>query len=274
MSKQRRADDGDDELRLTFLEHLEELRQRIIWCLIALAVGSGIGYAVRNQALALILPPSSKLIAITPSEHFFPYLELSLVIGILLSYPFLVYQAWRFVAPGLHRSERRFVLPIILASSCCFYSGVFFAYRVIMPLLLTFLPQFSAGQIEANYAAAGYLHFYLKMVVVFGVCFNTPVVVALLSLMDLATAKTMAKARPYVVVGIFVAAAVLTPPDVVSQLLLGGPLWLLFETGLGIARIIERRRARAAVRERPDDKPDHGDHETDRSDPSTVARGA
>lgn len=257
----------EEELRLTFLEHLEELRTRMIRGLVALVVCSGVGYYFRRELLTSLLPQETVPIALNPAEHFFPYIELAIVVGLLLSLPFQLYQVWAFVAPGLYRSERRYVMPLVVASSACFYAGVAFAHLAIVPLVLSFLAQFSEGQIEAMYSASLYLRFYLKMIVAFGISFNAPVVIVLLSLLEVVQARTLSRARPYIVVGIFTVAAVLTPPDWFSQVLLGGPLWVLFEIGLAIARVIEWRRGAPRSEER-------GDDETDGDDAATVARGA
>lgn len=234
----------DEELRLTFLEHLEELRTRLIRGLSAIGICALAAYGLSDKILKVILPPEGEVIALAPAEHFFPYIEIALVVGLLVSFPYLVAQVWGFVSPGLYKTERRSVFPLVIASSACFYGGVLFAHFLMLPVLLDFLPKFSAGQIRTSYAAGAYLHFYLKMILVFGVCFNAPVVVSMLTMLGIVDTKTISKSRPYVVVGIFVAAAFLTPPEAVTQVMLGGPLWLLFEIGLIVSRILEYRRAR------------------------------
>lgn len=236
------ADQPEDELRLTFLEHLEELRTRLIRGLLALLAGSIVGYMLGMRILKGIAPPNSTLIALNPAEHFFPFIELAIVIGLLLSLPYQVYQIWMFVAPGLYRRERQYVLPVVIAASFFFYIGVAFAHFVIIPLALKFLAAFSAGLIEPSYAAGAYLRFYLQMALVFGAAFNTPVVITLLSLLGVVEVSTLSKWRPYIVVAIFTVAAILTPPDWITQTLLGGPLWLLFEAGIVVARVIEWKR--------------------------------
>lgn len=232
------------------LTHLLELRDRllrmvagvfaVLLCLLPFANGV---YSQFAQPLIAHMPASSSMIAIDVISPFLTPLKLCLVMAIFLAMPWILYQVWAFVAPGLYPREKQYALPLVAASTALFYAGMAFAYWVILPVFFAFLtttaPQGVAVMTDINH----YLDFVLTIFFAFGVCFEVPVATVVLVLFGVMTADQLAAKRPYVVVGAFVVGAVLTPPDVISQTLLAVPMWMLFEIGVYIARLIERRRA-------------------------------
>jgi sec-independent protein translocase protein TatC len=182
------------------------------------------------------------MIATEVAAPFLVPFKLCLFIALFASMPYLLYQAWAFVAPGLYDSERRFAIPLLLSSILLFYAGIAFAFFIVFPLMFGFfaavVPEGVAVMTDINH----YLGFVLKLFFAFGLAFEVPIATILCIWAGIVSADTLVRARPYVIVGVFVLAALLTPgPDVVSQVLLAVPLWLLFETGLFLSRFIGRR---------------------------------
>lgn len=235
------------------LTHLLELRDRllrmiagVLVVLVCLLPFSNAVYSQFAQPLLSHMPASSSMIAIDVISPFLTPLKLCLVLAIFFAMPWILYQVWAFVAPGLYPREKRYALPLVAASTALFYSGMAFAYWVILPVFFAFLtttaPQGVAVMTDINH----YLDFVLTIFFAFGVCFEVPVATVVLVLFGVMSTEQLAAKRPYVVVGAFVVGAVLTPPDVISQTLLAVPMWLLFETGIHAARLIERRRTEEA----------------------------
>lgn len=238
----------------SFISHLIELRSRllrivggILLAFVALSPFSNPIYTLLADPLLSHLPAQSSMIAIDVLSPFLTPLKFTLILSVFLTIPWTLYQVWAFVAPGLYQREKRLILPVLLSSILLFYCGMAFAYFVIMPLFFAFLtgtaPQGVAVMTDINH----YLDFVLTMFFAFGVAFEVPVATVILVLIGVITPDALAAKRPYVIVGAFIVGMLLTPPDVISQTLLALPMWLLFEAGVFIARLLLRRRSAEAA---------------------------
>ena len=230
-----------------FISHLIELRDRllrIILCVLAVFLGLA---AYANEIYSYLagpllkhLPEHSTMIAIDVASPFFTPFKLALIAAIFISIPVILYQFWAFVAPGLYKREQRLVLPLLLASTLLFYLGMAFAYFVVFPLVFGFLTAAAPEGVAVMTDIAKYLDFVLALFFAFGICFEVPILTIVLVWTGLTTPADLAEKRPYVVVGVFVIAMFLTPPDAISQTLLAIPMWMLFELGLLFSRFFVR----------------------------------
>ena len=235
------------------LSHLIELRSRLLRCVaalllvfVALLPFSQRLYAWLAQPLLSRLPPGAKLVAIDVSSPFLVPVKLTFLTAIVLAMPLIIYQLWAFVAPGLYRNERKLAVPLLLSAGTLFYTGCAFAYFLVLPMVFGFLTRVTPEGVAMMTDIGHYLDFVTVMFLAFGASFEVPVAVVILVLLGWVTPEQLRSARPYAIVGIFVIAAVLTPPDVVSQLLLAIPMVLLYEVGVVAARMIARRRTAPA----------------------------
>ncbi len=240
-----------DEHEQPFLEHIIELRSRILRSLAVVAVLFVPIYYFANPLYEWIsaplmeqLPDGASMIATQVATPFITPLKLAFFAAIFLGVPYLLHQIWSFVSPGLYKHEKRFAMPLLFSSIVLFYAGMAFVYFLVFPLIFAFFTQVAPGGVEIMTDIDQYLNFVLKMFLAFGIAFEIPIATMLLAWSGIATAKGMADKRPYVIVGCFIVGMLLTPPDVVSQLLLAMPTWLLFELGVFLARFIEAREPR------------------------------
>ncbi len=240
----------------SLLSHLIELRNRLLYAVIAVALAFFVMVPFANEVYAFIagplmavLPPGMSMIATDVASPFLTPLKFALAAAVTLTIPFLLYQVWAFVAPGLYKHEKRMVLPLMVSSVLLFYAGMAFAYFVVFPAVFGFFVNILPPGVQMMTDIKSYLDFVFSMFFAFGVAFEVPVAVVILSWIGVVNPETLAEKRPYVIVGAFVIAAVLTPPDVLSQFLLAIPMLILFEIGLFIAR---RLRRQAAEREKSD----------------------
>lgn len=233
---------------MSFLDHLEELRWRLIKSAIAVAVFA-IPCAVYWQKIldvVMIYPlrttsPQPKLIYTNPSESVILSVKIAIAGGVIAASPVIFYQLWRFISPGLYRNEKRVILPAAVASTVFFIGGISFSYYTF-PLLLKFLTSYAGSQLDAMFKVGEYFGFLLKISISFGVVFELPVISFVLARMSILTAGFMLKQFRYALVAIFLVAAILTPPDVVSQLMLAGPMLLLYGTSIIVAALAARRK--------------------------------
>lgn len=237
-----------NDVEQPLLSHLIELRDRLLRAcagvfvvLVCLLPFANQIYSRFAQPLLVHMPASTSMIAIDVISPFLTPLKLCLVLAIFIAMPWVLYQAWAFVAPGLYQREKALALPLLAASSALFYLGMAFAYYVILPVFFAFLTQTAPQGVAVMTDINHYLDFVLTIFFAFGVCFEVPVATVLMVLIGVTTPDALARKRPYVVVGAFVVGAVLTPPDVISQTLLAVPMWLLFELGIVCARLLARR---------------------------------
>ena len=247
-----------DETQTPLIDHLIELRGRLMRCIAVLALTSIGCYTVADKILAFLVRPlanafpagQGRLIYTKLYEAFFVEIKVAVFAGFILSFPVIANQLWAFIAPGLYAKEKRAFLPFLLATPVLFLSGAAFAYYLVMPNAFRFLLGFAGMtgglKLEALPSAEDYLSLVMQFIFAFGLCFLLPVLMLLLNRAGIVSRAQMAGARRYVIVGIVAAAAVLTPPDVGSQLMLAVPMWILFEGSLIVMWLGDRRSARAA----------------------------
>ena len=237
--------DTPDAPQETFISHLIELRSRLLRAIVAVVIvlaalfpfAKDI-YAALARPLLRVLPHGSTMIATDVTGTFLVPLKVTLMAAFLLALPYVLYQAWAFVAPGLYQHEKRLVIPVLVSSFLFFLVGMAFAYFFVFPIAFGFFAGYAPIGVQMMTDIDKYLSFVLTMFIAFGITFETPVVVIVLVRMRIVTLEKLRSARPYVIVGAFVVGAVFTPPDVISQLLLAVPLWLLFELGVLLARFV------------------------------------
>ncbi len=237
----------DSEDKQPFMSHLEELRKRLIYSAIAVGVGFAASYAFAERLFGLlvaplkaVMPEGDHLIFTNLPEMFFTYLKVSLLSGILLMAPFIFYQVWMFIAPGLYQKEKRYVIPFVVASTVLFVGGSLFGYFVVFPFGFKFFVGFSNEYVKALPSVKQYFSFAIKLLFAFGLVFELPVVIFFLAKMGMVTPELLRKKRKYAILMTFVLAAILTPPDVVTQCMMAGPLIILYEVGILVARIAWR----------------------------------
>ena len=229
----------------TFISHLVELRTRLLHAIIAVFVvllclfpwAKDI-YALLAAPLIKALPSGATMIATDVTGTFLVPLKVTLMAAFLIALPYVLYQMWAFVAPGLYRHEKRLALPVIMSSVVFFALGMCFAYFVVFPIAFGFFAGYAPTGVQMMTDIDKYLSFVMTMFIAFGLTFETPVVVVVLVRMRVVSLDKLKSIRPYVIVGAFVIGAIFTPPDVISQCLLAVPLWLLYELGLQLARFV------------------------------------
>ncbi len=236
-----------DEDEQPFLDHLIELRSRVLRSLLVVALLFIPLYYWANDLyqwiaapLTAALPDGSSMIATQVATPFLTPLKLSFFAAIFVGVPYLLHQVWAFVSPGLYRHEKKFAVPLLLSSIALFYAGMAFVYFLVFPLIFAFFTQVTPDGVAMMTDINEYLDFVLKMFLAFGIAFEIPIATMLLAWSGIASAAGMARQRPYVIVGCFVLGMLLTPPDVISQLLLALPTWMLFEVGVLLARFTEQ----------------------------------
>jgi len=237
--------DTPEAAQETFISHLIELRSRLLRSIVAVVVvllalfpfAKDI-YAVLAKPLLRALPQGATMIATDVTGTFLVPLKVTLMAAFLIALPYVLYQAWAFVAPGLYQHEKRLVLPVLVSSFLFFLIGMAFAYFFVFPIAFGFFAGYAPSGVQMMTDIDKYLSFVLTMFIAFGLTFETPVVVIVLVRMRIVSLEKLRAARPYVIVGAFVVGAIFTPPDVISQLLLAVPLWLLFELGVLLARFV------------------------------------
>lgn len=225
------------------LNHLLELRNRLLRSvLVVLVVFAALAYFANDlynllaQPLLVALPSDSQMIATDVAAPFFTPFKLTFVVALALAIPYLLWQLWAFIAPGLYRKEKRLVVPLLISSTLLFYAGVAFAYFVVLPIAMAFFTGAAPEGVTVATDISRYLDFVLAIFMAFGIAFETPVAIMLLIWSGVSTRESLARKRPYIIVGAFTVGMLLTPPDVISQTLLAIPMWLLFELGLQISR--------------------------------------
>lgn len=232
-----------------FLEHLIELRDRLLRIVLVLgAVFICLTpfaqdlYNWLSDPLVRNLPQGEKLIAIGVASPFLVPFKLALMVAFLVTLPYTFYQVWGFVAPGLYQHEKKMVTPLLLSSVALFYVGMAFAYFFVIPMISKAAVAFAPANVNPTPDIATYLDFTVAMFLAFGLSFETPVATILLIRMGIVSVEALAKARPYIIVGAFTIAMFLTPPDVVSQIMMAVPIWLLFEVGLFLGRTVAKKK--------------------------------
>jgi sec-independent protein translocase protein TatC len=244
----------------TFISHLVELRDRLLRALLAvggvfavlfLYPGSGAIYDFMAAPLMHALPEGTKMIATGVITPFMVPMKVTALVAFMGALPYVLYQAWSFVAPGLYEHEKKFAVPLILASTVLFFIGVAFCYYFVFGTVFRFISDFAPKSITPAPDIEAYFSFVITMFIAFGVTFEIPIAVIILVRSGVVSVEKLVEARPYVIVGAFVVAAVVTPPDVLSQFMLAMPMWLLYEAGLFVSRFVGTRGKEAPAGDNP-----------------------
>lgn len=255
------SDPGDERESLaegSLISHLVELRDRLLRAVIAVfvlfipcAFYSDRLFTLVALPLMEKMPQGTSMIATSIIAPFMAPLKLALLAALFLAMPYVLYQTWAFIAPGLYRHEKRFAIPLMLSSIVLFYAGVAFAYFVVFPLMFAFLTGAAPQGVQVMTDMSNYLDFVLLLFFAFGIAFEIPIATVLLAATGLVRVETMTKNRGYVILGIFIIAAFLTPPDAVSQSFMAVPMYLLYELGIVLSRILLKNKQ---ARESEDEK--------------------
>ncbi len=239
-----------------FMSHLIELRDRILRIVIVVIAIFMLLFFFANDLYHIVsapllaqLPEGSTMIATGVAAPFLTPFKLSLVTSIFIAIPFIFYQFWSFVAPGLYRHEKRLALPLLVSSIFLFYAGIVFSFYVVFPLMFAFFTATTPEGVAMMTDISQYLDFVLKMFFAFGLAFEVPIVTIVLTITGVTNADKLAEKRPYIIVGSFVVGMLLTPPDIISQTLLAIPIWLLFELGVFFSRMIGNKKAEREAQE-------------------------
>lgn len=234
--------------KLPFTTHLAELRTRLITAFMAVGIGFLVSYAYVEQIFEFLMAPmiqampaGSTLVFTNLTEGFFTYFKLALTSGICLAFPVILYQLWRFIAPGLLEHERRYALPFAISVTAFFLLGTAFCYYVVFPSIFRFLMSFSSDILRPMPSIKEYLSFSTKLLLTFGLIFEFPPIVFFLAKVGVLKGAWLARQRRYAIVLIFVISAVITPPDVVSQILMALPMMVLYELGIIIAKVFGKK---------------------------------
>lgn len=234
--------------KMPFMNHLEELRSRLVKSFVAIGVGFVAAYGFKEQLFELLTRPlievmgeSDKLIFTGLPEAFFTYLKVAFLAGVGVAAPVLLYQFWMFVAPGLYRQEKRLLMPVVVLSTFFFLGGAMFGYFVVFPYGFQFFLGFAGEKIQALPSMREYLAFATKLLLAFGIVFEMPLVITAMSRMGLVSVDFLKKNRKYALLLFFIGAAIITPPDVVTQIMMAVPLMILYEISIVGARIFARK---------------------------------
>jgi sec-independent protein translocase protein TatC len=252
----------ETDQELSLIDHLLELRSRLVRsvvviavCMLAMAPFARKLYTLVSEPLVSRLPEGTSMIAIDVASPIFAPFKLVLMLAILIAMPYVIYQAWSFVAPGLYQHEKRIAKPLLGAATVLFYLGCLFAYFIVLPVIFTFITKIAPEGVSVMTDINRYLDFVLVMFLAFGFSFEVPVITVVLVAIGVVTPEGLARMRGYVVVGVFFLAMLITPPDMISQTLLALPVWALYEIGIVFARMVHRERtddAESAPAERSD----------------------
>ncbi len=246
-----------EEFEAPITEHLAELRIRLFRSLVAIVIGTiavftkvDFFFNIFKEPLRKVFP-DLKLVALTPTESFFTAFKISLLVGFVIASPFVFYQVWKFIEPALYEEEKKLVVPFVFFTTLFFIFGVLFAFFGVLPLAIKFLLTFGYTQldVEAMISVSSYISFVIRLLLAFGITFEMPVILSLLARLGLVTPDTLSKFRPYFVVAAFVMAAILTPPDVISQVFLAMPLIVFYEVSIIMAKILYPRSERSKAQE-------------------------
>lgn len=256
----RRLRDGilargeNPKAEMPFLDHLEELRWRILWSLLAVIIGAAIGLGVVKyfEVIELLIAPAReifgeeyRLIYLAPTGGFFLYLQVSLTVGFLLAFPIIAYHIWSFFSPALEKREKRAIVPALYMGLVLFLTGVALAYFFALPITLRFLVGFQTGSLLASYTAPGYIGFVVKLLLAFGIVFELPVVVLVLSVLGVVTPKFLRTKRRHALVGMLVVASLISPGDAINvTIILMVPLMALYEFSILLSVMVWRKRDR------------------------------
>ena len=249
------SEDSSDQ-PLPLVAHLTELRDRLLRAMLAILVAFICLFPFANEIYAFVslplrslLPEGATMIATEVASPFLTPFKLTLVAAVFLAIPYVLYQIWSFIAPGMYRHEKRLAIPLLASSVLLFYAGAAFAYYVVFPLIFGFFTSVGPEDIAIMTDINSYLNFVLKLFFAFGIAFEIPIAAVIMIWAGITTPEDLIKKRPYIIVGCFIFGMLLTPPDVISQALLAIPMWILFEVGVFFGRFVQRRDQAAQVEE-------------------------
>jgi sec-independent protein translocase protein TatC len=238
----------EEAKEMSFLDHLEELRARLIYCLVSIFVAMVGSYFFSKHIIDFLSSSAPRLITLAPTGAIMARLKIALFTGFIISIPMVFYQIWKFVVPGLLKKEKKFIPPLVTFSSLFFLLGAAFSY-VLLPFFIKFLLAFHPGNVQPSWEVWRYLNFVIKLVIAFGIIFQLPVVTYFLSSIGLIQPSFFKKRRKFALVIIFIVAAILTPPDIFTQLSMALPLYLLFEMSIWISWIATKRKTKRDAKE-------------------------
>jgi len=244
-----------DESRLPLTEHLAELRGRLIRSLLAIAAGFAVAWFFKEEIFRALLAPAvaalgaegSRLQAIAPAEIFFTYLKGGLLGGFVLALPYVLWQVWSFVAPGLYPSEKRMTLPFVLVATLLFLTGALFGHQIVFPFMFQFLSEFEADFVQPAWSMREVFALTTRMFLAFGIAFELPVIVFFLAITGIMNVPRLLRGFPYAVLLLFVLGAIITPPDYISQIMIAVPMCALYLVGVGVAWVFGGQRARGTA---------------------------
>ena len=239
----------DSAEKQPFLSHLEELRKRLVVCAIGVGAGFVIAYIFAERLFQLlvaplkaVMPEGDQLIFTNLPEMFFAYIKVAFIAGIMAASPLIFYQLWMFIAPGLYRKEKKMAIPFVISSTILFVGGALFGYFVVFPCGFKFFIGFSNEYVKALPSVKQYFSFSMKLLLAFGAVFELPVIIFFLSKMGIVTPQFLRQKRKYAILLTFALAAILTPPDVITQCMMAGPLIVLYEIGILVSRIAQKKK--------------------------------
>jgi len=227
-----------DNLEMSIVEHLEELRNRLIKSIIAVVIAAFVAYFFSEELMEILTRPVGELVFLRPTEAFFTYIKISIFAGIIVALPFLLYQFWSFVLPALHDNEKKYINLLLPISLFMFAIGIAFGFAVVLPLGMRFLLNFGSPELSAMISISHYVSFLLTLLLPFGLIFQLPLVLNLMVKLGIVKIDTLTMFRKYIIILIFIISAILTPPDIITQMFMAGPLILLYEGSILIAKII------------------------------------
>lgn len=233
----------EDQNKMGFLDHLEELRGRIIRSLISIILFSIVAYLFSEKLIDFISKPIPELYFMSPTEAFAIRIKLSLIAGIIVSVPVIFYHLWQFVVPGLFEREIKMVVPVVLASTIFFLIGAAFCFLLVLPLSIKFLLGFGTEKLKPMIKIGDYVSFVSYLILAFGAVFELPVIAYFLGKLGIITPQTLKKGRRYAIVGMLILSALITPPDMFSQLMLAGPLYFLYEVSIVVVKIVQKKKS-------------------------------
>jgi len=239
----------DSDEKQPFLSHLEELRKRLVVCALGVGVGFGIAYIFSERLFQLlvaplkaVMPEGDQLIFTNLPEMFFAYLKVAFIAGILAAAPLIFYELWMFIAPGLYQKEKKMVIPFVVSSTILFVGGALFGYFVVFPFGFKFFIGFSNETVKALPSVKQYFSFSIKLLFAFGAVFELPVIIFFLSKMGIVTPQFLRQKRKYAILMTFALGAILTPPDVITQCMMAGPLIVLYEIGILVSKVAYKKK--------------------------------
>ncbi|MGA2959502.1 MAG: twin-arginine translocase subunit TatC [Thermodesulfobacteriota bacterium] len=248
LSPPKKPTEKISDKKLPLSAHLDELRKRLIYSFCGIGIAFTISYVYIKEIVEILmrplvraLPPGSSLVFTAVPEAFFTYFKAALLAGVFFSSPFILYQLWAFISPGLYEREKKYIYPYLFVSSFFFVLGAAFCYFIVFPTVFRFFLSFATPEIRPLPAIREYLTFTIKLLLAFGLLFQWPALILFLARMGVVSAPVLSRNRKYAILAIFVAAAVLTPPDLISQLLLAGPLIVMYEGSIWIAKLFRKK---------------------------------